>query len=128
MIFLTLICKRTQTGYLLQNLTEMKISYGLEKKENMYLKICLLFLIKVKKKRTLCKFPLKYGHSPSLIWDWMIWLKFRVFVKNFTTHVKKLVSTLKNYKNQREYSKKETRFFLIINSYMIVFILICLGN
>ena len=58
----------------------------------------------------------------------MIWLKFRVFVKNFTTHVKKLVSTLKNYKNQREYSKKETRFFLIINSYMIVFILICLGN
>ena len=41
----------------------------------------------------------------------MIWLKFRVFVKNFTTYLKKTVSILKDYKNQRKYLKTETGFF-----------------
>ena len=36
-------------GLLAQNLTKMKISYGLEKVENVYMKIYLPFLIKEKK-------------------------------------------------------------------------------
>ena len=50
--------------------------------------------------------------------EWFDW-NF-VFLKNFTTYVKKIVSMLKSSKNQREYLKTGTGFFLIIKSYFMV--------
>ena len=52
----------------------------------------------------------------------MIGLKFRAFFKNFIT------SMLKNLISQREYLETDPGFFVTINSYVKVFIIVCLGN
>ena len=58
----------------------------------------------------------------------MVGLKFRAFFKNFITSVQTIVSMLKNLINQREYLETDPGFFVTINSYVKVFVIVCLGN